>query len=245
MSEAVAYLPIDTLKPVADDVWIVDSGPLSAMGLEVPVRMTVIRLRSGAIWLHSPTTYSDRLKAEIERLGPITHLVAPNIAHWMYVKDWKQRCPGARTWAVPGLRTRAPVIKSGVVLDEDLASPPPAAWAADVEQFLITGGFGVNEAVFFHRATQTLILTDFVENLEPAKLGPIAGPLARLAGATAPDGMAPAHYRFAMNRRRDDAKAAARRLLAWTPQRVIFAHGSWYETDGTERLRHSLRWLLD
>jgi hypothetical protein len=137
------------------------------------------------------------------------------------------------------------VIKSGVVLDQDLDARPPAAWASEIDQLVIAGGFGVNEVAFFHRPTETLILTDFVENLEPSKLGPVAGPLARLAGATAPDGMAPAHYRFAMNRQRDNAKAAARRMLAWNPQRVIFAHGSWYESNAAERLRHSLRWLLD
>ncbi|WP_322516944.1 DUF4336 domain-containing protein [Rhodopseudomonas palustris] len=247
MSEAnsVAYLPTDTLKPVGEDLWIVDSGPLSAMGLEVPVRMTVVRLASGEVWLHSPTSYSDDLKAAIERLGPIAHLVAPNIAHWQFLKGWTDRCPDAKTWAVPGLRTRAPVIKSGVVLDQDLGESPPGAWSADLDQLLITGGFGVNEVAFFHRPTRTLILTDFVENLEPAKLGPVARPLAWLAGATAPDGMAPAHYRFAMNRQRDATKDAARHLLGWTPERVIFAHGSWFETDGTKRLRHSLRWLLD
>ncbi len=244
-ADAVAYLPTDTLKAVADGLWIVDSGPISAMGLHVPVRMTVVRLRSGEVWLHSPTAYSDQLRMELQRLSPIAHLVAPNIAHWQYVKDWQQRCPHATSWAVPGLRSRAPVIKSGVVLDRDLDASPPAAWAGELDQLLIAGGFGVNEIAFFHRASRTLILTDFVENLEPDKLGPVARPLAKLAGATAPDGMAPAHYRFAMNRRRAAVKAAAQQMLAWAPERVIFAHGRWYDSGGTERLRRSLRWLLD
>ncbi|MCG6203632.1 DUF4336 domain-containing protein [Rhodopseudomonas sp. HC1] len=244
-TDNVAYVPTDTLKSVADGVWIVDSGPLSAMGLSVPVRMTVVRLRSGEIWLHSPTGYSDRLRIELERLGPIAHLVAPNIAHWQFVKDWKDHYPQATTWAAPGLRSRAPVIKSGVVLDHDLGASPPAAWADQLDQLLIAGGFGVTEVAFFYRASRTLILTDFVENLEPDKLGPVARPLARLAGATAPDGMAPAHYRFAMNRRRAAVKAAAQHMLAWSPERVIFAHGRWYDSGGTERLRRSLRWLLD
>jgi hypothetical protein len=244
-AHAVVYSPTDTLKPVASDVWIVDSGPLTALGLQVPVRMTVIRLVSGEIWLHSPTRFADSLKDEIERLGPIRHLVAPNIAHWMFLKDWKDRCASAETWAAPGLRQRAPVIKSGVTLDHDLGNFPPPAWAHDFDQRVIAGGLGVNEVVFLHRPTRTLILTDLVQNLEPKKLGPVARPLARLAGATAPDGMAPAHYRFAINRRREQAKTAARQLLEWAPQRVIFAHGSWFESDGADRLRHSLRWLLD
>ena len=83
------YPPLDTLKPVAQDVWIVDSGPLHYLGVELPTRMTVIRLRSGALWLHSPTRATESLQAEIDRLGPVGHIVAPNIAHWVSVKEWQ------------------------------------------------------------------------------------------------------------------------------------------------------------
>jgi hypothetical protein len=61
----------------------------------------------------------------------------------------------------------------------------------------------------------------------------------------APDGKAPAHLRFAMNRNRREAAEAARRLVDWAPERVIFTHGRWFDTNGAEQLRHSLRWLLD
>ena len=44
MPNDVTYPPLDVLKPVAKDLWIVDSGPQEAMGLTLPVRMTVIRL---------------------------------------------------------------------------------------------------------------------------------------------------------------------------------------------------------
>ena len=65
----VVYPPLDTLKQVAADLWIVDSGPLRAMGLPIPVRMTVIRLETGEVWLHSPTHYDNGLRQEIEKMG--------------------------------------------------------------------------------------------------------------------------------------------------------------------------------
>jgi len=245
MQDNLVYPPLDTLKPVAPDVWIVDSGPLHAMGLAVPVRMTVIRLKSGETWLHSPTRYDDGLRREIERVGPIRHLVAPNIAHWTFVKDWQQKCPGAVTWAAPGLRQRSQVKSSGVVFQHDLGRAAPSDWADDIEQQVVPGGFGVNEVAFLHRPTRTLVLTDLIENLEPEKLPVLMRPLVRLAGAMAPDGKAPAHLRFANNRKRQPAAEAARRLLDWQPERVIFAHGRWFESDGTAQLRRSFRWLLD
>jgi glyoxylase-like metal-dependent hydrolase (beta-lactamase superfamily II) len=44
---------------------------------------------------------------------------------------------------------------------------------------------------------------------------------------------------------RTEAARSASRLLKLQPDRVIFAHGRWFERDGTAALRRSLRWLLD
>lgn len=241
----LVYPPLDVLKPVAESVWIVDSGPIHAMGLPIPVRMTVVRLGSGDVWLHSPTPFSESLRVEIERIGSIRHLVAPNVAHWSFLKDWQARCDRAVTWAAPGLRQRTPVKKSGVSLDHDLGPTAPAAWESDIDQIIVPGGFGVNEVAIFHRVSSTLVLTDLIENFEPEKINPLLRPLVRVAGAMAPNGQAPIHLRFAINGQRQAAAAAARRILDWAPERVIFAHGRWFESNGTAQLRHSFRWLLD
>ena len=47
------YPPLDVLKPVADGLWIVDSGPLRALGIPLPVRMTIIRLGDGTDESHT------------------------------------------------------------------------------------------------------------------------------------------------------------------------------------------------
>ncbi len=239
------YPPLNVLKRVGDGIWIVDSGPLRTFGLELPVRMTVARLADGNMWLHSPTQYDEQLRLAIERLGPIRHLIAPNVAHWSFLKDWQSACPSAATWAAPGLRERSEVRRSGVVLDEDLHFEVPDAWAADFEQVVVPGGFGVNEVAFLHRPSRTLVLTDLIQNFEQDKISTWARPLAKLAGVLAPDGQAPVHLRFAIGRRREAAQIAARRMIGWQPDRVIFAHGRWFDWDGTGRLKKSLRWLVD
>jgi hypothetical protein len=238
------YPPLDRLKPVAEGIWIVDSGPLHLVGLSFPVRMTVVRLSSGSMWLHSPTPFNAALKDEIERIGPIRHLVAPNFAHWMFVKDWQREVPETIAWAAPGLRRRGTVRRSGVRFDHDLGVVPPGDWADDINQIVVPGGFGINEVAFLHDASRSLILTDLVENFEAEKLNPLARPLVRAAGAIGPDGMAPLHYRLALDGNRAAVAAAARRMLDWAPDRVIFAHGAWFEAEGAARLRHSFRWLL-
>jgi hypothetical protein len=215
------------------------------MGLAIPVRMTVVRLKSGDLWLHSPTRYDEGLDSELHRIGTIRHLVAPNVAHWSFLKDWQARYPDVVTWAALGLRQRSQVKKSRVALDHDLGPYAPEAWALDIEQAVVPGGFGVNEVAFFHRSTSTLVLTDLIQNFEPEKISPLVRPLVRLAGAIAPNGKAPVHLRFAINRKRDIAAAAARKLVGWAPERVIFAHGRWFDRDGATQLRRALRWLID
>lgn len=243
MSHAT-YPPIDVLKPVADDLWIVDSGPLHALGMPLPVRMTVIRLANGDLWLHSPTRYDAALHRAISALGPIRHLVAPNIAHWTFLKTWQERCPGALTWAAPNLGKRRQVRRAGLRLDGVLSEEAPDAWRRELRQVIVPGGLGFREVAFFHGRTATLILTDLVLNLEAEKVPLLLRPLLRLAGMTAPDGMPPPYLRLAVKLRKADAATAARRLVALEPRRVVFAHGAWFERDATASLRRSLRWLI-
>ncbi|WP_201832173.1 DUF4336 domain-containing protein [Microvirga zambiensis] len=242
--EDVTYPPLDVLKPVAENLWIVDSGPQDAMGLDLPVRMTVIRLGNGDVWLHSPTRFSAELRREIETLGPIRHLVAPNIAHWTHLKGWQGSCPAAKTSAAPKLRERAQVRKEGLRLDRDLTDIPPAEWNGEIEQVVVPGGAGFREVAFFHRPTRTLILTDLVQNLEPEKLSFGTRLFAKLTGVQAPNGKAPAYLRLVVRLRLKEAREALARIVAWNPERVIFSHGRWFERDGATRLKRSFAWLL-
>ena len=241
--DPATYPPLDVPKPVAEGLWIVDSGPMRILGAPLPVRMTVVRLASGDLWLHSPTPYDDNLRRELERHGPIRHLVAPDIAHWTFLEGWQQRSPDAVTWAAPGLRERAQVKKSAVRLDRDLGEAPPPEWAGDMEQTVVRGA-GFSEVAFFHRPSRTLILTDIVQNLEPEKLPTIMRQVARFNGVLAPDGKAPVYLRLILRAKRRAAAAAVTRMLAWNPERVIFSHGRWFDRDGAAALRRSFRWLV-
>lgn len=243
-SDAAGYPPFDVPKPVAEGVWVVDSAPLSSLGLSLPVRMTVIRLANGDLLLHSPTRCTVGLRRELGRLGRVRHLVAPSFAHWTFLQAWQQSYPDAVTWAAPGLRGRAPVRKSGVRFDRELGDAAPAEWAGEMRQAIIRGGAGFAEAALFHVPTRTLVLTDLVLNIEPRMVPAPVRPVARALGVLAPDGRAPAYLRAIVKLRRGEAAAAASRVLEWNPERVIFAHGRWFERDGEAALRRSLRWLV-
>ena len=65
MTQPPAYAPLNVLKPVAPDVWIVDGPVIRFYGLPFTTRMTVIRLPDGGLWLHSPIAMDDGLVAQL------------------------------------------------------------------------------------------------------------------------------------------------------------------------------------
>ncbi|WP_410217616.1 DUF4336 domain-containing protein [Paracoccus sp. (in: a-proteobacteria)] len=241
----VTYPPLDSLKPVVNDVWIVDSGPHTALGMiPLPVRMTVIRLQDGSLLLHSPTRFTRALHDQLLELGPIGHLVAPNTAHWTMLKEWQAHAPEAIAWGAPGLRERAQVQRSGVTIDRDLLGNLAEGWPGEISQVDVPGIGGFQEICLFHTPSRTLVLTDLIQNLDKAKLPAPLRPFLALAENGAPDGRTPRYLRAVVKRKGDAAREAGRQLVALDPQRVIFAHGDWYERNGADRLERALRWLL-
>ena len=241
------YEPTNTLKPVADDIWIVD-GPIVRMAvgpgsMPFPTRMTIVRLANGDLFVHSPTEFDDGLSAEIDGLGKVAHLVSPNRIHYAHIPTWKEHYPDATAWASPGVRERAASQKIEVDFDRDLGDEPEQAWADELDQLRFRGSRVMDEIVFFHRASRTMILADLIENFELPKVPKKYHLLMRLAGITDPDGRTPADYRLTFLGNKDQASECARKLIAMEPQRIIIAHGRWYDTDAVAELRRAFRWL--
>ena len=64
------------LQELAKNIWTA-SVHHSFIGLHVGTRMTVIRLSSGKLLLHSPVALPEQLRSEIDALGPVAHIVCP------------------------------------------------------------------------------------------------------------------------------------------------------------------------
>lgn len=243
MPQDVTYPPLHTPKPVTKDVWVVDGGSQRVLGLPIPVRMAVLRLADGGLWLHSPTRFSPALAASLTALGPVRHLVSPGPAHWTHLQAWQAGFPEARLWAPHGVVERAR--GQGAVLRADgvLGPEPPGDWAGQIAQEVFSGA-GFVEIAFHHAASRTLLLCDTVQAMEPTRLPLGMGLLVRALGAAGPAGGTPRHVRLVLARHRDHNRAVVQRLLALDPLRVVFAHGAWFEADGAARLRRAFGWLL-
>ncbi|MGG6238387.1 DUF4336 domain-containing protein [Nodosilinea sp. AN01ver1] len=241
------YDPINTLKPIDDDIWIVDGSivRMAMYGLHTPftTRMTLVRLSGGGLWCHSPTALTPALKAEIDRLGPVEHLVSPNKIHYAHIQSWAEAYPNATAWASPGVRERAKSQHIPVAFQADLAELPPPQWATDIDQLIFRGSRYMEEVVFFHRHSRTLILADLIENFEPQKVKKSLRWLLSLGGVADPDGKAPIDLRLTFWGRKAQAKQSYEQMLAWAPERVMLAHGRWYAKNGVAELKRAFRWL--
>jgi hypothetical protein len=237
-----AYPPLDVLKPIDDAIWIVDSGPLHVAGMiPLPVRMTVIRLQDGGILLHSPTRYDAALHKSLKEIGSIRHIIAPNSAHWTFVKEWMTYSPTALAWAAPGLRQRRQVRKANILWHDDLGSSSGALWAPEIEQTEVAGIGGFREVCFFHRSSGSLIVTDIIQHLETRKMSPFMRLFATLVGARK---RAPIYLRAIVKLKGEPARIAARRMMELEPKRIILSHGAVIDRDVPAKLREALDWLL-
>lgn len=236
------YEPIQVLKPVANNIWVVDGPLINFKGVDFPTRMTVIRLSAGGLFVHSPVGLTGDLKAQIDSLGNVEHLVSPNRIHYWWVEDWHKVYPEASTWASPGARQAA--AKSGWNFDFDLSESAEAIWEADIDQLIVRGSRVLEEVAFFHKPSRTLILADLIENFEGGYVhSKLLRALMRLAGILDPDGKLPIDLRLSYWGRHRQLKKAVDTMLAWNPEKVIMAHGRWYETDGAAELRRAFRWV--
>jgi hypothetical protein len=245
MDASATYEPVNTLKPVAEDIWIVD-GPVIRFGMPwpkmpFPTRMTVIRLKNGDLLLHSPTMADEGLIRAVKALGAPRHLIAPNRIHYWWIPDWHAAFPDAEVWLAPRVREQA----GGRISFEtsELAGRGKYPWEGEVETLAVEGGY-MTEIVFFHRASRTLVLTDLIENFEPQKLGPFMRLVARLGGVLAPDGQMPRDMRVTYRSNRAGMREAVETMIGWDPEHVIIAHGRWFRENGAAELRRAFRWLL-
>lgn len=241
------YEPIATLKPIDEDIWIVD-GPIVNMAMygtsiPFPTRMVIVRLNSGELWCHSPTELTDNLKAEIDTLGKVRHLISPNKIHYAHIGTWAKVYPQATTWASPGVRDRSAQQKIEVTFRADLTDEPPPQWANDLDQLIFRGSRFMDEVVFFHRQSATLILADLIENFELNKVSKTFHWLLKLAGCADPDGKTPLDLRMTFWGRKEQARACLKRILQWEPKKVILSHGRCYEQDAMIEVRRAFRWL--
>lgn len=203
---------------------------------DIRSRASFVKLADGVIWVHSPIQPSPELVREINEIGPVKYVVAPNRSHHLFFLPFLQAFPDAQGFIAPGLAEKRPDLQNYPVLP----AAEDAPWTAELESLFIEGLPVINETVWFHKESGTLILTDLLfcfgsENSLAARVA------AWVLGV---------YRRLAMSRTmkqlvRDKAALArcADRILAWDVRQVVLAHDQIIRTDAKRQLAEAFRHL--
>jgi hypothetical protein len=103
----------------------------------------------------------------------------------------------------------------------------------------------MDEIVFLHRPSRTVIVTDLIQNFSDQFLRAhwgLWGFLARIDGLSQKDPGAPREWRASFLNRAP-ARRARDKVLSWNPQHVIIAHGEPLSGNARDILARSFRWL--
>jgi hypothetical protein len=211
----------------ADEVFVEESS-VRFYGFRIQTRMAAIRLSGSRLFLYSPVALTRKLRDELEQLGRVAFIVSPNKIHNLSLAEYRLAYPDAKLFVPPGLPERRPHLS----FDSVLSGQPIQDWSAELEYILSRGNVFFSEAFFFHRATRSLFVGDFVERIGPGVASALARAAARLFGVR-PQPMASPEFRFYTA----DAEAlreSIAHVLAWPFERIFLCHGELVSADGRE-----------
>lgn len=223
------------LQAVHADLWV-HRVPYRAMGIPLGRQIVVVRLPEGGLWIHSPVPMTPELRRELAALGEVRHVVGPNLWHDECLAEFQAEHPAALFHAAPGLAARKKDVRFGA----ELSDTPPPAWAGVLEQHLVRGMPRMNEVVFFHPVSRSLILADLAFNLGPD--GPAwFALLMRAYGAW--NRFGPTRMTRLMMRDKAAVRASLDRILAWGFERIIVGHGRNVEAAARRVFREAYAFL--
>jgi len=164
------------LVEMGKGVWALEQEQGIGLGLGVSniIRSTVVRLRSGGLWVHNPVAPT----AECVRLlgslgGAVEHIVLGTTLyeHKVYLGPFTRRFPQAAVYVAPRqfswpLDLPLPLlgVRGAVTLEQGGRYPWSRDLAHDVfsPRSVVVEAYKYSEVAFFHRSSRSLLVTDAV-----------------------------------------------------------------------------------
>jgi hypothetical protein len=218
------------MKKLAENLWVLPY-PLRLLGANFGRVVTIVRLRSGQLVIHSTGPFTSADVAGILRLGQPGWLLEAMLQHDTFAQQGRQEFP-----KIPFL---APEGFSEVVgFPTQPLIPAPEEWGGELKVLRIEGNPSMQEHVFLHTPSRTLIVADLLFNFGPdisawTRFLVICG-----VGLKHHPGMS---RRFRMAVRDKVAfQRSVKTLATWEFDRIIVGHGEVLETDGKRLLEEAV-----
>jgi hypothetical protein len=127
-------------------------------GVYLRSRMTIIRLADDKLWVHSASEPTPELCAELDRLGQVGWVVVPNKWHHIQASAMKVRYPNAQVIGPASAKLR----NKSLALDVDINDERLSSLVPELSPVVLKGVPFLDETLFFHSKTNTLIGADLM-----------------------------------------------------------------------------------
>ena len=121
--------------------------------------MTIIQCENQGLWVHSPVQLDDHTIKVINDFGHVKWVVAPSLFHYLHVWSFRNAFNDNHLYGPEGIQKKE--TKSQF---QSLSTLSQQEWTGHIESLKADGMPKVNEYVFFHKHSKTLILTDLLFN---------------------------------------------------------------------------------
>jgi hypothetical protein len=206
-------------------------GPLS-----LSTRMTVLRRPDGSLWVHSPIQPTPDLCRELDALGEVRQVVAPNRSHHLFFQPFLNAYPRALGYIAPGLSAKRPALAGHA----DVVAATTEVCGDELRSVFVEGLPVLNETVWLHAPSRTLIVTDLLFCFG-ADAPLLTRAVARALGVHRR--LAMSHTMRLMVRDRNALRRSVARILALAPERIVVAHDQIIDDDVGSRLKRAFAWL--
>lgn len=215
------------MRKLADNLWLL-TYPLKVLGADIIRNVTVIRLDSGKMIIHSTAPFSPDEINSINREGEPSWLVEAMLDHDTFSNEGRSAFPDIPYFAPPGFEER-------VSFPVQSLTEAPDEWSQEIEIMAIQGNPTFGEQVLLHRPSRTLIVADLIFNYHKAPSLWTKLLLYPAMGLRHAPGMSK-RFRNAIT---DKAafKTSLDKLLQWDFDRIVVGHGQVIEANGKSKAR--------
>lgn len=246
------------------------SVPFLRAGLiKIGGRGTIVKLTSGALAVFSPVALTPEVKVKLTELGgKLSYIVAPDIAHHLFVSQWAAEFPDAKIIGPEGLPEKRAKTKGDPMIGNEAFFFVFKGGEAAKKEARISDEFDADfdyeyvdahpnkELVFFFRPDRVLIEADLMFNLpavEQYSRVPEAERAQSLIARWFPSvqstqGDAKGQKRFLWyllsSQNRSGFNESVQRINKWDFTTVIPCHGDTIEGDGKEVFEKVFEWHL-
>ncbi len=218
------------MQRLAENLWLLRY-PLHLLGADLNRNVTVLRLGSGDLVIHSTGPFTPEDVAAIRALGRPRWIVETMMRHETFAKEGRAAFPEAEYLAPQGFSELVGFPTGALVNQPD--------WHEEVEVQILDGVPSMKEHVVFHPPSRTLIVADLFFNFGPSAPKWTHALMFLAVGAKHDPGMARSMRLTVKNK--GALRSSLARMLEWDFDRLIVGHGDPIDTGAKARVTDALR----